>query len=84
MTKLSVALLALLITTTHALSAHAQSQVKFQVTGSEGLPIPCRIHLTDQSGKSFFGKGLPKWNDHFVCEGNATQELGNRKTSRRP
>jgi hypothetical protein len=37
--------------------------------------IPCRIHLWDAQDKPVDAAGLPFWNDHFVCKGQARLEL---------
>lgn len=38
-------------------------------------PVPCRIHLKNPAGEPVFPRGLPKWNDHFVCPGTVTLDL---------
>src|SRR5713101_2161115 len=38
-------------------------------------PVACRIHLKDAAGKPVQPKGLPFWNDHFVCAGAADLQL---------
>lgn len=40
-----------------------------------GQTLPCRIHLHDAAGKPQRAGAFPFWNDHFVCDGNATVEL---------
>src|SRR5215471_8490985 len=56
----------------HAASGVLELTISDQTTGG---PIPCRIHLKDQEGKPVFADGLPKWRDHFVCNGKAKLEL---------
>ncbi len=38
-------------------------------------PVPCRVHLSDESGKPVRAGRLPFWRDHFVCPGNVALEL---------
>lgn len=61
-------------TTTHSLAQQVSpvadlGTIQFNVNGTDGDPLPCRIHLKDSAGKSLFAFGQPKWNDHFVCSG---------------
>lgn len=49
--------------------------VKLEILDKDSNPLPCRIHLTDEKGKSWFPDHLPNWKDHFVCDGNAELEL---------
>jgi len=56
-------------------SAHG-AELHFTVLDSEnGRPLPCRVHLKDAAGKPVRPKGLPFWNDHFVCAGVAELDL---------
>ena len=64
-----------------ASGAHAQLQVEFQVTGEDGDPLPCRIHVTNEAGKPVLAKDLPTWRGHFVCEGTAKLSVPNGKYS---
>jgi len=50
-------------------------KVRITVTGENGEPLPCRIHLTDEAGKPQRAGGLPFFRDHFVCPGTAELEL---------
>lgn len=51
--------------------AQAQ-QIQFHVNDSTGIPLPCRIHLSDGAAKPVHAAGLPSWRDHFVCSGRAS------------
>jgi len=37
--------------------------------------VACRVHLKDSAGKPVQPKGLPFWNDHFVCSGEVELPL---------
>ena len=45
--------------------------------GSNGqlVPVPARIHLADDHGKPILPPGLPAFNDHFNCDGEAKLDL---------
>jgi hypothetical protein len=54
------------------------SEGKLQLTvidSRSGKPVPCRVHLKDSAGKTFFKNGLPRWRDHFVCDGIVELDL---------
>jgi hypothetical protein len=52
------------------------SGVEFSVTEKGSTrPLPCRIHVKDQAGKSQRAGSLPFWHDHFVCSGTAQVQL---------
>jgi hypothetical protein len=52
------------------------NQLRLTVVDSEtGKPLPCRVHLKDETGKAIRGNGLPFWRDHFVCAGRAELDL---------
>ncbi len=55
--------------------------LQITVTGKDGKPLPCRIHLTDAAGQPVRAAGLPFWKDHFVCQGTAkvSVEAGKHK-----
>lgn len=53
-------------------AAERTATLTIRVNSSDGQPLPCRIHLTDIAGKSLYADDLPRWNDHFVCHGEAT------------
>ena len=55
-------------------SGQQQGMIQFEIRDDRGAFVPCRIHLTNESGKPVFADGLPKWNDHFVCTGNVEVE----------
>lgn len=50
-------------------------RVETVVVDEVGKPLPCRIHLYDQSGKPQEAEGLPFWRDHFVCPGDVKLDL---------
>jgi hypothetical protein len=49
--------------------------IRFEVRDETGRALPCRLHVTDAAGKPLFAAGRPRWDDHFVCDGEATVEL---------
>lgn len=55
----------------------ARSQVEILVTGADGVPLPCRIHVSDPAGQPVLARDLPAWRDHFVCDGKATLNVPN-------
>ncbi len=59
-----------------ASSLAGSAQLRLTIVDSDTKnPVPCRIHLKDASGKPVRPKGLPFWNDHFVCAGLAELDL---------
>src|SRR5213075_2902364 len=38
-------------------------------------PIPCRVHLIDETGKPVAVERLPFFRNHFVCPGTAELQL---------
>ncbi len=46
-----------------------------KVNNEKGQPMPCRIHFLDKDQKLQRPKGLPFFQDHFVCPGRADLEL---------
>jgi hypothetical protein len=52
-----------------------KQEVQLIVDDGRGEALPCRIHLTDGTGKAVTAPGLPFWNDHFSCLGRATLQL---------
>ncbi|MFQ5733087.1 MAG: CehA/McbA family metallohydrolase, partial [Planctomycetaceae bacterium] len=50
-------------------------ELTFRITGENGKPLPCRIHLTNAAGKPLRAPRLPFFRDHFVCPGTATLNL---------
>lgn len=48
------------------------SSLTFRVSDESGDPLPCRIHLSRDSGEPVLAPGYPAWRDHFVCDGNVT------------
>jgi len=57
------------------LSMADEGRVVLQVTGNDGTPLPCRIHIADETGKPRLADGLPAWRNHFCCGGNAALNL---------
>jgi hypothetical protein len=53
----------------------AKQEVQVNVDGARGEALPCRVHLTDATGKPVTAAGLPFWKDHFCCSGRATLQL---------
>lgn len=49
--------------------------LEFATTDKKGNPLPCRIHVTDATGKAQLAVGAPAWRDHFVCASAATLKL---------
>ena len=54
---------------THA--ADPTAKLRMEVYDPQGVPLPCRIHLSNSSGDAVKPDGYPGWNDHFVCPGQA-------------
>ena len=46
-----------------------KSELTFRIVNESSKLLPCRIHLYDADGEPQKPKGLPSWNDHFVCDG---------------
>ena len=68
-------LLCVVLTCACFISANAAA-LRFTIIDSEtSKPVPSRIHLKDNSGKSVRPVGLPFWYDHFVCAGVAELDL---------
>jgi hypothetical protein len=53
----------------------APGTVRFAITGEDGTPLPCRIHLKGAAGKPQRAANLPFFRDHFVCPGAAELAL---------
>jgi hypothetical protein len=53
----------------------ADSSVEFTIIDGDGAMVPCRIHLRDAEGRPRHPADLPAWDDHFVCDGNASIPL---------
>ncbi|MEE3369044.1 MAG: CehA/McbA family metallohydrolase [Planctomycetota bacterium] len=53
----------------------ADGTAQFNVTDSQGEPLPCRVHLLNSTGKPQKVPGQPFWNDHFVCAGRVAVTL---------
>ena len=70
----SVFLFGLLVIVPHSF-AQADGRVKFRIDDRDAQPLPCRIHVKDEAGKSQRAAGLPFWKDHFVCPGKADLQL---------
>jgi hypothetical protein len=51
------------------------AQLVIMVHNDRGQPLPCRIHLTDQFGKSQKVAGQPFWHDHFITSGHVSASL---------
>lgn len=49
--------------------------VQFAVVGEDHRPLPCRIHVKDHRKNPHYPAQLPRWVDHFVCEGTAELSL---------
>jgi hypothetical protein len=45
------------------------------VERGDNAPLPCRVHWQAPDGSAVKPKGLPSWNDHFVCPGEASFEV---------
>lgn len=56
-------------------SCCAGEELRFAIADSANEKLPCRIHLRDAGGTPVKAKGLPFWNDHFVCDGSASVEV---------
>ncbi len=52
-----------------------EAKVTFRVTGADGKPMPCRIHLADGAGKPFRAPRMPFFRDHFVMPGTTSLNL---------
>lgn len=71
-------MLTLFFGVTNSRSSQAQPRhpiLEITVKNSAGDPVPCRIHLQDESGKPIHAFGYPAWNDHFVCDGMVGAEF---------
>jgi hypothetical protein len=44
-------------------------------TADHLVPVPARVHLTDDEGKPVLAPGLPAWHDHFNCDSEVRLEL---------
>jgi len=53
----------------------ARQELQINVDDARGGALPCRVHLTDDTGKVVTADGLPFWKDHFCCSGRATLNL---------
>lgn len=51
---------------------HAQNLRVEILEGAGTAPLPARVHVLDAQGKPVKVTGYPAWDDHFVCEGEAT------------
>lgn len=49
---------------------------RFTVTDSAGEPLPCRIHVVNPDGLSYYPSDVPNFHDHFVCPGTAELDVG--------
>lgn len=56
-------------------TAAEAGKLAISVTGNDGQPLPCRVHLTDPAGKPVQPPGLIFWKDHFVVPGQTTLDL---------
>jgi hypothetical protein len=50
--------------------------LRINATDSDGELLPCRVHLRNAQGEPQHVTGQPFWNDHFVCSGRVTADLG--------
>lgn len=55
--------------------AHAETVTIRIVETPGGEPTPCRVHLFDSDGEPVPTEDLPRWNDHFTCDGFAELDL---------
>ncbi len=51
------------------------AELKFLIRSPDGSPLPCRIHLADQSGAGHHPPASPFWRGGFVCDGTAILDL---------
>ena len=51
--------------------AAESSRAAFEVSGDDGAPLPCRIHVSDGSDLLLAPPGLPAFKNHFSCPGAA-------------
>jgi hypothetical protein len=49
--------------------AQQKVELRLEIDGADGKPIPCRVHLAGPDGKPVRPPGQPFWHDHFVCDG---------------
>lgn len=70
--RMTASLLLVSCATTSALAETVTITVNDAATKK---PVPCRVHLRDESGRPAVTKSLPAWNDHFVCPGTAKLDL---------
>jgi len=60
----------------------SNAAIEFTITEQgKREPLPCRVHLKDSAGKTWFAENLPKWRDHFVCCGKFEMGLPEGKYS---
>jgi hypothetical protein len=55
--------------------AASAAQLSIAVTDADGKTLPSRIHLAGFDGKPIRAGNLPFFQDHFVCDGQATVDL---------
>jgi hypothetical protein len=76
-TNSTITLYLLLFVFSSAISATA-GDLELTVTDSAtSKPIPVRVHLQDQRGRSITPRGQVGWRDHFVMEGRNILRVGN-------
>src|SRR5262245_62047757 len=72
---LPVALLLALSSVAPAGADEPAVELQVNADDASGQALPCRIHLTDPSGKPVQAGTLPFWKDHFCCDGRVTLKL---------
>jgi hypothetical protein len=58
-----------------AVAADDSRELRIEIHGTDGKPLPCRVHLANEQGAPQLAPGLPSWRDHFNCNGTATLTL---------
>jgi hypothetical protein len=53
----------------------AAEMLQINVSDSDGNPVACRVHLTNDNREPLGAAGQPFWHDHFVCSGRVALEL---------
>lgn len=65
----------MLLLTAMSPAGAAPIPLTIQVRGEDGALLPSRIHLKNSRGEVQRAAALPFWNDHFVCEGQASVDV---------
>ena len=66
---------AFLVATVLLGSTASAETLTIKIVDEDGDPLPSRIHLKNSRGEVQLADLLPSWNDHFVCDGQASVEV---------